>query len=138
MFLYAVGLLAATKVSQNFWSMIRKCLEKILTQKSTAIYTAISKMQIWVTLDFFLYFNLSIFFSIYISRYPIYLGESANQYEPCGTSPNRHGTPIYLSSFQPFFLYFNIRQFNNIDFSSEVSTEHKFVYTEEAMLLVRQ
>ena len=32
-----------------------------------------------------------------------------------------------------------IRQFNNIDFSSEVSTVHKFVYTDEALLLlVRQ
>ena len=33
---------------------------------------------------------------------------------------------------------FYIRQFNNIDFSSEVSTVHKFVYTDEALLLVRQ
>ena len=32
----------------------------------------------------------------------------------------------------------NIRQFNNIDFSSEVSTVHKFEYTNEALLLVRQ
>ena len=32
----------------------------------------------------------------------------------------------------------NIRQFNNIDFSSEVSTVHKFRYTDEALLLVRQ
>ena len=32
----------------------------------------------------------------------------------------------------------NIRQFNNIDFSSEVDTVHKFVYTDEALLLVRQ
>ena len=31
-----------------------------------------------------------------------------------------------------------IRQINNIDFSSEVSTVHKFVYTDEALLLVRQ
>ena len=31
----------------------------------------------------------------------------------------------------------NIRQFNNIDFSSEVSTVNKFVYTDEALLLVR-
>ena len=30
-----------------------------------------------------------------------------------------------------------IRQFNNIDISSEVSTVHKFVYTDEALLLVR-
>ena len=28
--------------------------------------------------------------------------------------------------------------FNNIDFSSEVSPVHKFVYTDEAFLLVRQ
>ena len=35
-------------------------------------------------------------------------------------------------------LGFDIRQFNNIDFSSEVSTVHKFVYTDEALLLVRQ
>ena len=34
--------------------------------------------------------------------------------------------------------WYNIRQFNNIDFSSEVSTVHKFVYTDEALLLVRQ
>ena len=32
----------------------------------------------------------------------------------------------------------NIRQFNNKDFSSEVSTVHKFVYTDEAFILVRQ
>ena len=32
----------------------------------------------------------------------------------------------------------HIRQFNNIDFSSEVSTVHKFVYTDEALLLVRE
>jgi hypothetical protein len=31
-----------------------------------------------------------------------------------------------------------IRQYNNIDLSSEVSTVHKFVYTDEALLLVRQ
>ena len=31
-----------------------------------------------------------------------------------------------------------IRQFNNIDFSSEVSTVHKVAYTDEALLLVRQ
>ena len=35
-------------------------------------------------------------------------------------------------------LHLKIRQFNNIDFSSEVSTVHKFVYTDEALLLVRQ
>ena len=32
----------------------------------------------------------------------------------------------------------NISQFNNIDFSSEVSTVNKFAYTDEALLLVRQ
>ena len=31
-----------------------------------------------------------------------------------------------------------IRQINNIDFLSEVSTVHQFVYTDEALLLVRQ
>ena len=31
-----------------------------------------------------------------------------------------------------------IRQINNIDLSSEVSTVHKFEYTDEALLLVRQ
>ena len=35
-------------------------------------------------------------------------------------------------------IYLSIRQFNNIDFSSEVSTVHKFVYTDEALLLDRQ
>ena len=32
----------------------------------------------------------------------------------------------------------DIRQYNNIDLSSEVSTVHKFVYTDEALLLARQ
>ena len=32
----------------------------------------------------------------------------------------------------------NIRQYNNIDLSSDVSTVHKFVYTDKALLLVRQ
>ena len=32
----------------------------------------------------------------------------------------------------------NIRQFNNIDFSSVVSTVQKFVYTDEALLLDRK
>ena len=31
-----------------------------------------------------------------------------------------------------------IRKYNNIDLSSEVSTVHKFVYTDDALLLVRQ
>ena len=32
----------------------------------------------------------------------------------------------------------DIRHINNIDFLSEVSTIHQFVYTDEAFLLVRQ
>ena len=32
----------------------------------------------------------------------------------------------------------NTRQINNIDFLSEVSTVHQFVYTDEALLLVTQ
>ena len=32
----------------------------------------------------------------------------------------------------------NIRQINNKDFLSEVSTVHQFEYTDEALLLVRQ
>ena len=32
---------------------------------------------------------------------------------------------------------YTIRQINNIDFLSEVSTLHQFVYTDEALLLVR-
>ena len=42
--------------------------------------------------------------------------------------------------FYPFLptVYPDIRQFKNIDFSSEVSTVNKFVYTDEALLLVRQ
>ena len=38
-------------------------------------------------------------------------------------------------------VYVTIRQINNIDFLSEVSTVHQFVYTDytdEALLLVRQ
>ena len=35
-------------------------------------------------------------------------------------------------------IWLTVRQFNNIVFSSEVSTLHKFVYTDEALLLVRQ
>ena len=35
-------------------------------------------------------------------------------------------------------VYHYIRQYNNIDLSSEVSAVHKFVYTDEALLLVRQ
>ena len=35
-------------------------------------------------------------------------------------------------------IRYYIRQLNNIDFSSEVSTVHKFVYTDKALLLDRQ
>ena len=35
------------------------------------------------------------------------------------------------------YLVGNIRQINNIDFLSEESTVHQFVYTDEALLLVR-
>ena len=37
-----------------------------------------------------------------------------------------------------YYTYVDIRQINNIDFLSEVSTVHQFVYTDEALLLVRQ
>ena len=54
--------------------------------------------------------------------------------------------PLAFSNFHIIFLgrrritiiSYNIRQINNIDFLSEVSTVHQFVYTEEAFLLVRQ
>ena len=45
---------------------------------------------------------------------------------------------MHHAHFSRKFVRHNIRQFNNIDFSSEVSTVHKFVYTDEALLLVRQ
>ena len=48
------------------------------------------------------------------------------------------GRNIKDESHYLYFSYWYIRQFNNIDFSSEVSTVHKFVYTDEAFLLVRE
>ena len=45
---------------------------------------------------------------------------------------------LILSISNNYKVYPGIRQYNNIDLSSEVSTVHKFVYTDEALLLVRQ
>ena len=46
----------------------------------------------------------------------------------------------FKNHISTYFLCYiqDIRQYNNIDLSSEVSTVPKFVYTDEALLLVRQ
>ena len=62
------------------------------------------------------------------------------------TLPKKHETGLIefmIAGYISFILPQNnvcisIRQYNNIDLSSEVSIVHKFVYTDEALLLVRQ
>ena len=61
----------------------------------------------------------------------------ADNAAPCGDGPS--GCCNWPSCYdERVVLCSDIRQFNNIDFSSEISTVHKFVYTDEALLLVRQ
>ena len=94
--------------------MIRKCFEKNTDPKKYCYLHSYLKNADMGNFKFFLYFNLSIFFSIYKF---IYLGKPANKYELCGTSPDRHGLKqlsIHLSICLAFNLSFYISTFLSV------------------------